>query len=85
MKRIIMAVLVLTCWTVARSQDGNTERDTIVELKAANEHIAQLEQRIKLMMLQFQQQQGMAQFYQAGLALCELDKQKTSRSSESDK
>lgn len=43
-----------------------------VQLKAANDRIAQLEERVKLMTMQ---EQGAIQFFQAGQALCELDKQ----------
>ena len=45
-----------------------------VQLKVANEHIAQLEDRIKLMTLQ---QQGAIQFFTAGQQLCELDKKQS--------
>lgn len=62
-------ILVLLFGLAGLSQEGSApaRSDLEAQLKSANERIAQLELLLK-------QQQGMTQFFQAGQALCELDK-----------
>lgn len=65
------SILALVFALSGLSQEGGTPRPLLeAQLKAANDRIAQLELMVK-------QQQGLAQFFQAGQALCELDKQQT--------
>lgn len=69
MRTIILGLLFAVA---GLSQDGSApvKVDLEAQLKAANERIEQLEIMLK-------QQQGLAQFFQAGQALCELYKRQT--------
>lgn len=70
----LVAAVALSAW----AQEGNRPieikpdvEQLQAQLKVANERIIQLEERVRLMTIQ---QQGAVQFFQAGQALCELDK-----------
>lgn len=73
MIRRVCLILGLSLFLLWPQENGTSSTIEQLEskLKSANERIAQLEERIKLMTLQ---QQGAVQFFQAGQALCELDK-----------
>lgn len=66
MKTLTLVVAFVVCGV---SQESSTlpKSDLESQLKSANERIAQLELLVK-------QQQGLAQYFQAGQALCEWDK-----------
>lgn len=68
-------IVVMAIAAIAQESAGPENPAQLqAKLQAANERIVQLEERIRLMTIQ---QQGAVQFFQAGQALCELDKRQT--------
>lgn len=78
---LLLAILMVSPLWSQEDRAGHPDSQQLLsaedQLKLANERIAQLEERIKLMTMQ---QQGAAQFFQAGQALCELDKREPVKS-----
>lgn len=76
---LVMAILGIPSFAVWSQENGGAAGRLSVEelqsqLKASNARVVELEERVRLMTVQ---QQGAVQFFQAGQALCELDKKQS--------